>query len=214
MERNLSAQSVPVVPQNQGTGSANANVVGNSQNPQGLTNHPSKKIPIMLAVLALALLAAFFMLAKFYNKGKLPLSVPSAKVEEPSSSASAAVETEAPAPKGPLLGIWGKISQIDKADKTETNLATGTGTKAEGKITIQSDSGKKYAISVNGATLVNLYRESIANKTEEVLPEKTNFEFLKVGDRIYLATAADLKIKTSLSADEIKFVEVYRKESE
>lgn len=173
-----------------------------SQSPQPSSSR--SLLPIFLLIIVLVLSAGGFYVFRSMFK----------KTAQTVEQKSTQVKTEAPAPEGPLLGMWGKISQIEKADKNEPNLATGAGTKAEGKITIQSDSGKKYEISVNGTTLVNLYRTGTSNKTGEVLPEKTNFEFLNVGDRIYFVAAADLKVKTSLSANEIKFVEVYRKESE
>lgn len=103
--------------------------------------------------------------------------------------------------EGRVLEIWGTVTKITEIKNSiQLNDRKKAVTADDAILTVQSDTGKEYQVSVNEATKISRNEVAEPNDLEEQLEVNVNYAEIKNGDRIYLTSLVDLNREAVVSA--------------
>ena len=98
--------------------------------------------------------------------------------------------------KGPLYGVNGYVTQVENNG-------------GESAITIQSDVGQTYYVTLNSETKINSLERKVGKTQVETTLTPVPHQEVKTESRVYLLTNIDLLYENKIQTDQIKFIEIY-----
>ena len=98
--------------------------------------------------------------------------------------------------KGPLYGVNGYVTHVENSEN-------------ESSLTIQSDVGQTYYVTVNGETKINSLKRKVGKTQVETTLTPVPHQELKTDSRVYLLTNIDLLYENKIQTDQVKFIEIY-----
>lgn len=102
-----------------------------------------------------------------------------------------------------LLSVWGTVTEV-KEFKEQTLSGRPEASLGEGAVlTLKSDSGKDYQVSVDGNTAISKNQAADEDGAEKELESKVSYKSIKIGDRIYLSSSVDLSSEALVPAGKV-----------
>lgn len=98
--------------------------------------------------------------------------------------------------KGPLYGVNGYVTQVENKEN-------------ESSLTIQSDVGQTYYVTINSETKINSLARKVGKTQVETTLTPVPHQEVKTDSRVYLLTNIDLLYENKIQTDQIKFIEIY-----